>query len=399
MNKTTEPEFGSIKSLVQSIDAMLMELGVLKHFIINDQVTNKSLDYIANYNRIILAFDIEFHNIVITNNKDNYVTINKNNKQVSLLIREIGLMFLARDNDGFWNYLGSMFVNFNNSYTGNNIIYVLSKYATVTEASRQIMEKNDEYFNISEYLNNLSSQTLKVSDSNSNINYDEKVKLISKAIKRPYVKNILGRKDFNVLKLLLGYLPSAINADSDNGDSKKFDLTLGNIKRMVKDVPFNITKSDLNASEQVMFNKQMKTYYEDKQVTKRTLTKNQEKYFFDVLLEIDKNTCYVVKGRMDFIALKNSYLYINKKQCPLKFTYVYDIEIFNKFSHDKYGSATLLATFEGLSTTEMYKKYVAHLIDKILNTLSNHRAHNPLSDSLYTLAVAIIINANMFLTI
>jgi hypothetical protein len=379
-NKKLEPEYGSIKSTVQSINVLLMKLGTLKQFKVTDAVVNKTLDYIANYNKIILVFDIEFHNVVLNSNKEGYIAISKINKSVAAFVREIGLMFIVKDTDGNWNYLGSMFVNCNNNYSGNNIIYVLSKYTTVTDINRKQMEINDSYFNIGEYLNNLGD-----------ISEKEKYQLISKAIKRPYVKNVLGRKDFGVLRLFLGYL--------QNVEGKKFEQTLSNIKRVVKDIPFNITKSDLTSEEQTRFNKQMKIYYQDKQVVERTLNKSQEMDLFDLLLEIDKNTCYLVKGRMDFIALKNSYLQLYKKPCPIKFSYVYDIEIFNKLSQDKYGSATLLATYEGIINTSVYKQYIEKFINEIQNAFKDHRAHNPLSDSLYTLAVALSLNANLLLTL
>lgn len=376
---------GNMKLLVQNIRTVLSKLKIRKskktnNFVVTNETLNKALDYVANFNKIIVAFDIEFHNVV-TNPESNYLTVNRNNRSVAPFVRELGILFLAKDNNNHWNYLGNTFVNFNNDHSGSNIIYILSKYATVTDPARKIMEKNDKYFNVLEQVNDiiLDDKINKASKKTTNI---------KNALNKNFVKRVLGKKEYDVLKVFLGYL-------SESEDEKKFKQTSDNIKRLIKDIPFNITRSALDDKELQIFNKQMKTYYQDKQVITRMITKIQEQELFKLLTQIDNYTCYLVKGKMDFMALKNNYYALTKTVTPIKFAYVYDIEVFNRMSNDKYGSAQLEKTFMGISTSKEYQEYVKILIDKIMDDMDEQRAHNPLVDALYTMAVALTINVNL----
>jgi len=386
----------SIDPLVSNINILLNKLhSSVKPFVINDVLVNKGLDYIANFNKIIVTFDIEFHNVVQSSNNNNnnnktdsgLIGMTKSEKLVSPFVREIGVIFLAKDVTNKWNFLGILFVNFNNDYKSNDVIYILSKYATVTNSSKKIMMKGDEYFNIQEIINKII-QTNNNSQINNLKNKSQEIKM---ALKKTFIKNTLGNHDYEVLKVFLGYLSSNV---------ENFKQTSDNIKNIIKDVPYTITRSALNAEETTIFNKQMQTYYTDKLVVNRTIRKEDERDFFNLLIQIDKQTCFLVKGKMDFIALKNSYYALHKNSCPIKFNYVYDIEIFNKLSNDKYGSAQLENTFNGMSKTTLYKKYIKDLIEKILNIITNDsnsqvKAHNPVIDSLYTLAIALTVNINL----
>lgn len=381
----------SIDPLVSNINNLFIKLNSsVKPFVIDDTLVNKGLDYIANFNRIIVAFDIEFHNVVQHNNDNKtsgFVGVTKNDKQVAPFVREIGIIFLAKDVTNKWNFLGILFVNFSNDYKSSDVIYILSKYATVTDASKKIMMKGDKYFNIQETINKII-QTSNDLQTNDLKNKSQEIKT---ALKKTFVKNTLSHHDYEVLKVFVGYLSS----NTDN-----FKQTSDNIKNVIKDIPYTITRSALNEDEMIIFNKQMQTYYKDKLVVNRTIRKEDEQDFFNLLTQIDKQTCFLVKGKMDFIALKNSYYALHKKSCPIKFNYVYDIEIFNKLSNDKYGSAQLENTFKGMSKTILYEEHVEDLIEKIQSVItkgsdSEVKAHNPVIDSLYTLAVALTVNINL----
>ena len=148
----------SIDPLISNINNLFIKLNSFSEpFVINDALVNKALDYIANFNKIIVTFDIEFHNIVKHNKVacSEFIGIIKNEREVSPFVREIGVIFLAKDVTNKWNFLGILFVNFNNDYKNNDVIYILSKYATVTDSSKKIMMNGDKYFNIQETINKI----------------------------------------------------------------------------------------------------------------------------------------------------------------------------------------------------------------------------------------------------
>lgn len=384
----------SIKLQVQNIGALLDDLGTITNFVVEDDTLNKAFDYIANHNKILVAFDIEFHNRVSHENS-NFLGTMKNNKFVAPFVRELGMVFLIKNTMNKWNYFGNMFINFPNDYSNDSIIYILSKYASISDPSRKVMEKNDSYFNVLESVNEIvedddddnDNESAELSDKQIN-----QIESIEHVLKRPFIKKVLGKQDYGMLRVFLGYLIAA-------NDNKKFRQTLNNIRRLIKDVPYNITRLQLNDNELHMFNKQLKTYYTDTKVKKRMINKEDQKAIFNLLTQIDKLTCYVVKGKMDFYALKNDYFALYKTSPHFKFNYVYDIEIFNKVSNDKYGSAQLEKTFEGMSGSLMYKKYLDSFVDKILGSFEDQRAHNPLIDSFYTIVVALMINLVLLLSL
>ena len=397
---STSDYSGSIKLLVENIFTLLKKIGITINFLIEDETINKGLDYIANYNKIIVTFDIEFHNLVENENSIYQGTL-KNNKFVVPFIREIGMIILVKNNNGQWVLLGNIFVNFNNDYLSNNIIYVLSKYASVNDDTRHNMEKNDTYFNILESINQIMEENKKEEnkkeenkkEENKKNNGSEITKEIKKILKKPFIKNTLGKHNYSTLKIFIGYLPNVENIN----DKKKLNQTINNIKTIIKDVPYSITRNSLTLTESKLFDNQMNLYYKDAQVKKRTITKNHENELFVLLSQIDKYSCYLVKGKMDIYAIKNHYYLLNNTKCQIQFNYIYDIEIFNKFSHDKYGSAQLEKTFYGISKTELYTKYLESFFDNILNNFEDKRAHNPLTDSLYTLMIALLINISLFI--
>lgn len=398
--------------------------------ILFNDTLNDAFNNIAIYNRIIFCFDIEFHNIVLNNKNNNYQNPkvsdrvwsylndyqyeNKGPLKVAQFIREIGILIFAKE-EGRWSYLGYIFKNFPTNKRSNlendtqymsddqNTILVLSKYATVTPKTKQIMEKNDSLFNIHEFINNITLDTLNKKTFN----------IINDFInKYNYVEKILNKDEFMCIRQNLKLLKKLILNNNDNVEQteKQLKNIIKNLLSKTKDIPFRIYGKILDKDPKIakIFNYQMSSYLKDPLVVDRTLNVKEAKELISMWEQIDKYTCYVVKGKHDIVAINNvTEEYFEKK--IIKFWHTYDIEIFNRISTLKYGSAQLANTYIGIQSSPYYNKGNSYNdtdninikdLDKIVtNHLPSSSPHNPAVDSLYTIIVALtmmtIINNNL----
>lgn len=145
------------------------------------------------------------------------------------------------------------------------------------------------------------------------------------------------------------------------------------------------TCNNNNLRELVLY--QNKIYWNDPLVKERILDIPQAKDFLNLFLSLSDNSIFVLKGQSDIKVIKNQYFsFFNVIKHEI-FKNIYDIELFNGFSNFFFGRATLEKTFIGLTQLPIYKKCT--FFDKYI---SNLKAHNPVSDSFYTIIVAVIIN-------
>lgn len=130
-------------------------------------------------------------------------------------------------------------------------------------------------------------------------------------------------------------------------------------------------------------------YYADELVIERiNKIRDQEQNFLRLFSNIGKKCMFVVKGKVDIDAVQNSCKLYNVDKVP--FYNVYDIELFNNFSHMISSSAKLEDTYKALVKTTAFKE-----LNKKVFHYENQKAHNPVFDSLMTIVVAIIINIGL----
>ena len=138
-----------------------------------------------------------------------------------------------------------------------------------------------------------------------------------------------------------------------------------------------------NISETILL--QNNNYWNDPFVLNRTLTTDEAKHFLNTFLSV--NGTYLVKGQMDIKVIKNHFRLLFNKHPKNIFNKVYDIEIYNNLSKTYFGSAKLKETFDNIIKLPIYNNSL--YFDFLLNDL---RPHNPVSDSIYTFIIAVIIN-------
>ncbi|ARF10788.1 hypothetical protein Hokovirus_3_61 [Hokovirus HKV1] len=346
-----------------------------------DDKMNSAFDNIANNSKVLFCTDIEFHNQVLNNNK--YI-VNNNNSDSKInivpFIREIGIIIFVKDSNK-WSYIGHIFKNVENIYD-ENTIFILSKYATVSDITYKVMEKGDKYYNIYEIIANLTIDNL-----------DNKVfNIINSKLSVKYINKIFEDKDYNNIKLGLKILKRITLSKKTTNEKKitKLNKDLKYAKRLLsitRNMPFRVYPKILDKEGKDIYYTQMDSYYNDKLVKNRTFTIKDLKNFFTLWLSFDNEVCYIVKGKNDFIAIKNTMLDV-LNHCDIKFSKVYDIEMFNWFSYIKFGSAQLENTFIGMQN--YFKEY--DNLNMILSNFPYKNAHNPVVDSYYTIIVALYIN-------
>lgn len=284
-----------------------------------NEYTNKILDCIANFNNIILCFDIEFQNSLMVNDVNN---INKFfyehtsfKKKSFPFIREFGSIMFIKENN--WFYVGSLIVNFHNLNTiidNKYIRYTSAPYSSVTEKTFNKMTEND---------NNLTN----------------------------------NNNEFNNINL--------------------FELFPCKSKFICNDINAKIIYEQNNL------------YWNDPLVKSRLINNNQSKNFIDILLKLSKKSMCVIKGQTDLYVIKNHFYLLNNKEFPTSFKYLYDIQVFNTLSHIYFSSSKLEVTAKSFIEKKDFPKDFDFLLD-------NLKAHNPVSDSIYTFCVCYYINMLLF---
>jgi hypothetical protein len=341
---------------------------------IEDNVLTDAFNNIINYQKILIAFDVEFQQ-----------------SSDLVYIREFGAVVFIKDDNENWFYIGNILLNFRHlSYYDINLLsckYIQSTYATVSYETKIKMKEIDNFFNVDTILDPLYLD----------INMNTFIR-VSKQIDTNYLINKYltknKKKDMIMYKIDELYELYKLSK-TDNAIYIKKELDY--LKRILKDVTFQIYGKDLKGVYLKNFKKQWSLYLSDKLVKQRTLNKNGEHMFLTQFIELINKTYFVVKGKMDIYALRNtSKLIFNKRSFHIEFPSYYDIEIFNALSKKLYGNARLETTYDGVINTTVYKKHADKLFNEIFRELNKDiGAHNPMVDSLYTIIVALVMNMGL----
>lgn len=322
---------------------------------------------INNYKNILVCFDIEFQS-AITNNKKYITTPNMKGDKVARFIRELGGLFFVKDNR-YWYYIGHIFINFSPleayGFQKKDLRHIESKYASVTNETFNIMEQNEEPFHLERY-----------------IKFKNMIDLKKKLMKDYIFKKIVDPQTKKRILNKIEMLNKSTQPESD----------LRYIEKILYKIQFEIYGKYLNQELIDQLSISNEAYWNDPLVKER-LIENKEDIFFDLFKEISNEAIFLVKGRMDFIAMKNSQFLISKNN-NLNFDHYYDIETFNGFSSLVCQSSQLENTYKCL-IDKKYPSNIKVLLDQIKASIGGIKAHNPLVDSYFTIVVAIIINLGL----
>lgn len=303
----------------------------------NITITNKYITHALNninvYKPYIICLDVEFQSANL-NTSDKYII----DSGTARFIREIGIIIFRKEGD-FWIYESNSFVNFPDiSKFGINkelIHLITSTFSTVDPTTFDKMEKLERIFK--------NKELLKIKNLDLGLNSDpDKINKI--------LNNLIYEIDGKILK------------------------------------KYKLDKYYIN------YQKINKLYWKDKLVKNRTLNIKNIVLFLNYLKELSKDAVFLVKGKMDFKAINNTYTLFGFDKPNLENSY--DIEVFNGLSKNIYGNSQLKTTFEGLAKTDIFNKYVYDFVLDLFQDFGD-KAHNPLVDSLFTVLVGIIINIGL----
>lgn len=345
-------------------------------FITIDKSYNlKALNNINNYKHIMVCMDAEFQESIT---KLKYV-------------RELGMLFFIRDNNKLYHYIGFIFVNFQSITKSNvdinNMRALYSTYSTVTKNTLIKMENNESVLLLENIVDPLNNKKLFL---NHNV-FFKKVNEVIEILKNNYIyKNILNEKMKKSIMVNFDYLKMANNFKSVEREIKIIQKKLAKTKFEIYGLYLKDTELYNN------FLKTHKLYWDDDFVIDRlNITLNKEKLFFELFGLISDQSLFVIKGIQDFHACNNT-LKLFDDDIVLNFDSYYDIETFNGLSSQLYESSQLETTYKNIIKTKIYKQFAKRIFDRIIFNVGE-KAHNPVTDSLFTVIVAVTVNIGLIM--
>ena len=301
---------------------------------IKDKNINKALDRIASYTRHIITLDIEFYSYMSLNAKysANYEKLDQQKIRVVSFPKEIARIWFYKNNK-YWNIKGSFHFNVVPPHMLSSIMkfsrmrMIHSKYSTISK------------------------------------NTDKHIKH-------------LERKIFSDNRFILRFV---------NARELKFKKTDQLLKASHKLFLYN------TAEYKPVLKKIYSLYMNDELVKKRSISANSLYKILSIIMG-RKNTI-ITKEDGDIKVMEN-YLQLITETNRYKYPRVekkinhFDIKVFNGIFQEKYGSAKLENEFKSVKTMQTFKKKIDPFFKNELKKLIT-TAHDPLTDSIWALVVAL----------
>lgn len=354
---------------------------------IEEEKIINSLNNINNYRTVTICMDAEFQTTLVGENSNFISYENFFGNQAARFPRELGMLFFLKDSDNFWFYVGHIFVNFNGltNYGFDEIDTRLieSTFSTVTDKTFQNMERNEEVFRLDKILDELLDKHMYQNENK----FNKTINRIIDDFQDNFIFNNFLRDDTKV------NLINKLHGLKSKSNFNEVEREIKYIKRPLSKVQYEIYGRYLLDEYYERFLTNQTLYWNDKLVLERLkLLDGKETIFFNILSKLSEESIYLVKGMMDFQALKNMYrLIFNTKKDKIKFENYYDIEFFNGISNNLFKSSRLEETYNNLIKTKIYNDNAKELFSEIKRNIGG-KAHNPIADSLFTIVVAIVIN-------
>ena len=297
----------------------------LSFITIDDDKLIASLNNINHYRTITICMDAEFQTTLVGENSNYIAYENFFGNQAARFPRELGMLIFLKDNENIWYYIGHIFINFNSltNYGFDEIDtrLVESKFSTVTERTFQNMEDNEQVFKLDTLLDDLLNENLFKNERRFNSTVDE----IIDELQNNFIFNNFLRNDSkqNIINKLYSL--------KSKSNFREVEKEIKYIKRPLSKVQFEIYGRYLLNELYERFLNNQNLYWNDRLVkTRLQLIDGKETIFFNTLAKLSEEAIYLVKGMMDFQALRNMYrLIFNTKKEKIKLENYYDIEFFN----------------------------------------------------------------------
>jgi len=347
---------------------------------ITDMEIKKALKNINSYKPILGCFDIEFQTTIL-NNPDFITFQNFADEYVAQFPRELGMMMFITDKMN-WFYIGHVFINFPSlteyGFKDNGLRLLKSTYCSVTNKTRSEMEQVESVFNIDSLVNQLLDK---------NVFHNPE---LFKA-KLQYVQDLIANNKIFIRFLQDVNLLDFLGTFQYINEYRILEREIAYVKKKLARVQFEIYGKYLSKEYYQQFEDLLDLYWNDQQVQDR-IVKN-DKQFLKLFTDLSNDVLFLVKGKQDFIALRNMIRLVFGSKERANFENTYDIETFNGLSNNFFGNSQLETTYDGLK--DIIKKTDYNNISRFMDIIGGAitiKAHNPVTDSYYTIMVGIIVN-------
>lgn len=352
------------------------------HFIkIDNKQFNTALNNMSFHKSLLISFDIEFQHTVVDENKINFHSRKiMMGDEVAHFMREMGMLFFIRDNSYVWYYIGHIFVNLkplhNFGFPRHNLLLVSHIYSSVTSETNKNMQELQNYFHVHQILDEIDISGEKKIPLDKINNVMDKLK-----------QNYFIQK-FGFTKMIDYFIEIPQKTDRIIADELRY------MKKKIYQIQFNIVYKYLNNNFKKNFIQAYNAYWEDPLVKERTkFTSGKEEKFFDLFIDVSNFSKFLVKGLNDLQCIENTVKLVKGIEVKFdKYDLYYDISVFNGYSSNFFGNATLEVTYQNLLSKKAYKNLQPVLKDIHKFIGGDVQSHNPLVDAYYTLVVGVVIN-------
>lgn len=302
--------------------------------VIKDKNINKALNRIASYTKHIVSLDIEFYSYMSLNLKyhANYERLDQEKIRTVSFPKEIAGLWFYKD-DKYWYLKGTFHFNVVPPHLLSSLMnfskmrITHSKYSTVSnETSKRMKTLENKIFKDDKFMLRFTNP-----------------------------RELKFKKKEQLLK----------------SSHKLFIYNTGKYKNILKKI-FDLYRNDIL-------------------VKKRNISKDSLYKIISIIL--GKRNTIITKEDGDIKVMEN-YLQLinetNRRRYPKidKSINHFDIKIFNGYFMEKYGSAALENEFNSVLTMQTFKKKIDKFYKDELKKLIT-TAHNPLTDSVWALVVAL----------
>jgi len=330
------------------------------------------LDIISDYNKIILVYDIEFFNILYTD-ENKYLHVKKlsfnDNEYYYNTIRELGGLIFIKSNNNLWYYIGDFLFTFDFPVDKKYICLISNDYSDVTDITRNNMINLENQillykkYNLDYFINNINQD-----------NIHDIYKLVKSINNDIIYKNLTNDK-------IIFFDDNNNNIDKIKNYLKKLYKELVELKHqyypdLINDTTINKIIYDIN-----------NLYINDKNIQNRMINYDD----LDIFINIFNKSKKIGKELIDISAIINT-SFLKNIHKPIIDKY-FDIAFYNPFSRLLCNGAKLETTYNCVLNKLDSDIFSFNSSSKfnLSNIVDLTRAHNPTVDAYMTLIVCFYI--------
>lgn len=332
------------------------------------------LDIISDYNKIILIYDIEFFNILYTDEYNNkYLHTKKlslnDNEYYYNTIRELGGLVFIKSNNNLWYYIGDFLFTFDFPINKKYLCLISNEYSDVTDITRNNMINLENQillykkYNLEFFINNINHDNL-----------NDIYKLVKSINNDKIYKNLTNN--------------NIIFFDDKSNDIDKIKNNLKKLYRELVELKFHYYPELINdtAINKIIYDIN-NLYINDDNIQKRMIKYDD----LDIFINIFNRSKKIGKELIDISAIINT-SYLKNTYRPIIEKY-FDIAFYNPFSRLLCNGAKLETTYNCVLNKLDSNIFLFNSSSKynLSNIIDLSRAHNPTVDAYMTLIVCFYI--------